>query len=87
MRERDEAIRFQLGQRRPQRLPGLARERLEQRIVEVRRQTLGAMLGQVAAEALCKVTEMVVHAASFLLRPGAEARRHTNGRLLFFTRI
>jgi hypothetical protein len=36
---------------------------------------------------LCKVTEMVVHAASFLLRPGAEARRHTNGRLLFFTRI
>ena len=87
MRERDEAIRFQLGQRRPQRLPGLARERLEQRIVEVRRQTLGAMLGHVAAEPLRKVTQMLVHASSSLLRPGVEARRRTDSRLLILTGI
>ena len=87
VRERDEAIRFQLGQRRPQRLPGLARERLEQRIVEVRRQTLGAMLGHVAAEPLRKVTQMLVHASSSLLRPGVEARRRTDSRLLILTGI
>jgi hypothetical protein len=45
------------------------------------------MLGHMAAEPLRKVTQMIVHAASSLLRPGAEARRRTNSQLLFLTGI
>jgi hypothetical protein len=53
----------------------------------MRRQALGAVLGHVAAEPLRKVTQMLVHASSSLLRPGAKARRRPNSQLLFLTGI
>jgi hypothetical protein len=52
----------------------------------MRGQALGAMLGHVAAEPLRKVTQMLVRLVS-LLRPGVEARRRTDSRLLILTGI
>jgi hypothetical protein len=87
VRERHEPVGLELGQRQSQRLAALLRKGLEQLVAKMRGQALGAMLGHVAAEPLRKVTQMLVHASSSLLRPGVEARRRTDSRLLILTGI